>query len=110
LFAFLTHAQPFWADLHVLIIQLLGGYLDEKKDSKLYVAAEAVDPEVARVICALVLVAMFTTRTVKNFARPVVFNLVNDSEELKTDSKSLSPPPSRPSAASKASATPKRRE
>jgi hypothetical protein len=111
LFALLTHAQPFWANLHVVIIQLLGGHLDENKDSKLYVAAEAVDPEVARVVCALLLVAMFTTRTVKNFASPLVFNLVTDSEELNTGSKSLSSipsPGSKPSHAAKASVSPKR--
>lgn len=112
LFALLTHAQPFWADLHVLVIQLLGGHLDENKDTKLYVAAEAVDPEVARVICALLLAAMFTTRTVKNFGG-LVFNFVADSEELKTGSKSLSSVPSpgpKPSHAAKASVSPKRRK
>ena len=47
LYALLTHAQPFWADLHVLIIELLGGDLI-KKGSKF--TAVAVDPEVARPI------------------------------------------------------------
>lgn len=112
LFALLTHAQPFWADLHVVIIQLLGGHLDEKKDSKLYVAAEAVDPEVARVVCALLLAGMFATRAVKNFAGPLVFNVVTDSEGLKTGSESKSfysipSPVSKP--ASKAAVGPKRR-
>jgi hypothetical protein len=89
LYALLTHAQPFWADLHVLIIELLGGDL-VKKGSKF--TAVAVDPEVARAICTLVLVGLFTTRTVKNFAGPSVSNLIaakpnaNSSQQLSSTS------------------------
>jgi len=108
LYALLTHAQPFWADLHVLIIQLLGGYEDEK-DSKLYVAAEAVDPEVARVVCALLLVGMFTIRTTKTFAGPKFYKLV--TEQLSTRSRSLSTislTSAKSTATSKPSSAPKR--
>ena len=85
LYALLTHAQPFWADLHVLIIEFIGGYLDERQ-SKL--TAEAVDPEVARVICTLVLIGLFATRTVKNFGRSLV--LSPDSPKPKANPKSFS--------------------
>jgi hypothetical protein len=104
LYALLTHAQPFWADLHVLIVQLLGGYQDEK-DSKLYVATEAVDPEVARVVCALVLGGMFTARTVKTFAGPLISSLV--AEQLNSSSKSSSTVSSA-AATVKSSSAPKR--
>jgi len=57
-YAFLTHAQPSWADLHALIVEFLGGAGK---------AVEPVDPETARVICALVLSGLFTSRTVVNF-------------------------------------------
>lgn len=60
LYAFLTHAQPFWADLHTLIVELLGGATAGK-------AIEPVDPEVARVICAMILSGLFSSRTVVNF-------------------------------------------
>ncbi|KAG5350910.1 hypothetical protein C0989_008808 [Termitomyces sp. Mn162] len=60
LYAFLTHAQPFWADLHALIVTLLGGASSAK-------TVEAVDPETARAVCALLLCGLFIGRTVKNF-------------------------------------------
>ncbi|KXN92005.1 hypothetical protein AN958_11065 [Leucoagaricus sp. SymC.cos] len=60
LYAFMTHAQPFWADLHTLLIEMLGVATAGK-------AIEPVDPETARVICALILSGLFTSRTVVNF-------------------------------------------
>lgn len=60
LYALLTHAQPFWADLHVLIVTLLGGATSAKP-------VEAVDPETARAVCALLLSGLFLGRTAKNF-------------------------------------------
>lgn len=60
LYAFLTHAQPFWADLHSLLAGLLGGTTAGK-------AIEPIDPEVARVICALILSGLFTSRAAVNF-------------------------------------------
>jgi len=57
LYALLTHIQPFWADLHSVLSQLLG-------------ASEPVKPldeEYARAICASLLAILFTARTMKNF-------------------------------------------
>jgi len=73
LYALLTHTQPFWADFHVLIVGLFWGLFDER-GSKFTI--EAVDPEIARAICTLVLIGMFATRAVKNFARPLVPSVV----------------------------------
>jgi len=58
LYALLTHAQPFWAELHSVISTILGGVGDK---------VEPMDPESARALCALILAGMFTTRTAKNF-------------------------------------------
>lgn len=60
LYALLTHAQPFWADLHSTIAGLLGGAAAAK-------GVEPVDPEVARAVCALLLAGLFSGRTAKNF-------------------------------------------
>ncbi|KAG6843190.1 hypothetical protein H0H87_007077, partial [Tephrocybe sp. NHM501043] len=60
LYALLTHAQPFWADVHGLIVELLGGATSAK-------SVEALDPETARAVCALLLSGLFLGRTVKNF-------------------------------------------
>ncbi|KAF8894763.1 hypothetical protein BD779DRAFT_1502799 [Infundibulicybe gibba] len=60
LYALLTHAQPFWGDAHSLIVALLGGAYNGKE-------VEAVDPEVARAVCALLLSTIFLGRTAKNF-------------------------------------------
>ncbi|KAF9009500.1 hypothetical protein BDQ17DRAFT_1397792 [Cyathus striatus] len=62
LYALLTHAQPFWTDVHSILVELLSGSMAEKG-----APVEAVDAETARAICALVLSALFTGRTVKNF-------------------------------------------
>jgi hypothetical protein len=58
LYALLTHAQPFWAELHSVIGTVLGGVSDK---------VEPLDPESARALCALILAGIFSTRTVKNF-------------------------------------------
>jgi hypothetical protein len=93
LYALLTHAQPFWADLHILIIELLGGN-PSAKQSKL--TAQAVDPEVARVVCTVVLIGLFTTRTMKNFGGPLVSSLVARANSNSLSSASVkSPPPSK---------------
>ncbi|KAG6858309.1 hypothetical protein C0995_000975 [Termitomyces sp. Mi166 len=60
LYALLTHAQPFWADAHGLIVAFLGGTTSAKP-------VEAVDTETARAVCALLLSGLFLGRTVKNF-------------------------------------------
>ncbi|RDB23977.1 hypothetical protein Hypma_008600 [Hypsizygus marmoreus] len=66
LYALLTHAQPFWAEAHGVLVMLLssdnGGVKSVgAKD------VEAVDPEVARAVCGLLLAGLFAGRTVKNF-------------------------------------------
>ncbi|TFK25776.1 hypothetical protein FA15DRAFT_617005 [Coprinopsis marcescibilis] len=60
LYALLTHAQPFWADLHTLLVQMLGGAVQEK-------GVEPIDPEVARAVCAILLSGLFVGRAAKNF-------------------------------------------
>lgn len=68
IYALLTHAQPFWAESHTLLTELLGMSVQGKP-------VEPVDPETARAFCALVLACLFSGRTVKNFTnyfdRPV---------------------------------------
>lgn len=58
LYALLTHAQPFWAELHSVISTALGG-----AGSKV----GPMDAESARALCALILAALFSARTAKNF-------------------------------------------
>ncbi|KAG0706431.1 hypothetical protein DFH29DRAFT_988134 [Suillus ampliporus] len=58
LYALLTHAQPFWVELHSVISTVLGSTGDK---------VEPMDPESARAFCALILAGMFFTRTAKNF-------------------------------------------
>jgi len=57
-YALLTHAQPFWAQFHSMISTALGGTGDK---------VEPMDAESARALCALILVGMFSVRTVKDF-------------------------------------------
>lgn len=59
LYATLTHAQPFWAELHAL---LAGSSLNEK------LLAPPLDDESARALCAAILACLFTGRTWKNFS------------------------------------------
>lgn len=61
LYAFLTHAQPFWADAHSVALGWLGTSSGAEKIA-------AVDPETARAACAVVLATLFSTRAAKNFA------------------------------------------
>ena len=57
LYALLTHAQPFWADLHSVLSQVLSASGPVKP----------LDPEYARAICASLLSMLFVGRTIKNF-------------------------------------------
>jgi hypothetical protein len=78
LYAFLTHAQPFWAHTHAALAAFLGAAalqpdaaarVDEK-DPALPPASPGVrpmDPETARAACAIVLMCLFTGRAVKNY-------------------------------------------
>ncbi|KAL4065214.1 hypothetical protein V8B97DRAFT_1946104 [Scleroderma yunnanense] len=64
-YATLTHAQPFWADVHAGLGVLAGGggYAAEGVNAKL----EPVDTETARAACALILAGLFVTRTMRTF-------------------------------------------
>jgi len=62
-YALLTHAQPFWAELHALLNELAQPYVSDK--SLLF--TEALDAETARSACAVALATLFVSRTVKNF-------------------------------------------
>lgn len=63
IYALLTHAQPFWADLHTLIYELLSGSQAQAQGKPV----EPVDPETARAICAVLLSGLFLGKTAKNF-------------------------------------------
>ncbi|KAG5634534.1 hypothetical protein H0H81_001633 [Sphagnurus paluster] len=81
LYALLTHAQPFWADMHSLLVVLMGGASSAK-------AVQPVDPETARAVCALLLAGLFTGRTVKNFGVWTPFNNIHNKVEAVRESTS----------------------
>ncbi|KAJ3785342.1 hypothetical protein GGU10DRAFT_292388 [Lentinula aff. detonsa] len=82
-YALLTHAQPFWAESHALLIELLGMGVQGK-------SVEPLDSETARAFCAFLLACLFSGRTVKNFTnyfnRPmgIIKNKVTKEPKLKT--------------------------
>lgn len=56
----MTHAQPFWAELHEILATVLGATsLDDP--------VKPLDPETARAVCALLLSTLFVGRATKNF-------------------------------------------
>jgi hypothetical protein len=63
LYALLTHAQPFWAELHLLLAQVLGGGAAAVADAP----PKPLDPETARAVCAVLLSSLFVGRAAKNF-------------------------------------------
>ncbi|KAJ7256484.1 hypothetical protein B0H12DRAFT_1112308 [Mycena haematopus] len=83
IYALLTHAQPFWTDLHTVLSGMLGGDVATKSG-----AVEALDPHMARAVCVVVLTTLFVTRTVKNFApevwRGTAGPIKRTGEKLKT--------------------------
>jgi hypothetical protein len=64
IYATLTHAQPFWADVHAVLAGVLGGAGVAAGVDKI----APLDPETARSACALVLAAFFAQRTARKFA------------------------------------------
>ncbi|KAH9483609.1 hypothetical protein JR316_0003079 [Psilocybe cubensis] len=60
LYALLTHAQPYWAELHSILSGVLGS-------TSLGEPVKPLDPETARAVCALLLSGLFFGRTTKNF-------------------------------------------
>ncbi|KAJ6531286.1 hypothetical protein B0H19DRAFT_1191073 [Mycena capillaripes] len=84
IYALLTHAQPFWADLHTVLSGMLGAGAINTKTG----VVEALDPHTARAVCVVILTTLFVGRTVKNFA-PEVWNgpagaIKQKGEKLKT--------------------------
>ncbi|KAF8553738.1 hypothetical protein OG21DRAFT_1194127 [Imleria badia] len=68
IYATLTHAQPFWADLHAVLAGALGGSGGVGGFGVATVEKIApLDPETARSACALVLVVLFASRTARKF-------------------------------------------
>ncbi|KAH7890043.1 hypothetical protein F5I97DRAFT_630043 [Phlebopus sp. FC_14] len=59
LYATLTHAQPFWEELHIVLSTALGASEGGK--------VEPLDPDTARTACALLLAGMFATRSVRTY-------------------------------------------
>ena len=62
IYATLTHAQPFWADVHAVLAGVLGGAGVAGVDK-----IAPLDPETARSACALVLAALFAQRTARKY-------------------------------------------
>jgi len=83
IYALLTHAQPFWADVHGVLSGMLGASsIDPKTGAP--GAVEALDPHTARAVCTVILAGLFVTRTVKNFAPEVFSGVKAKGEKLKT--------------------------
>ncbi|KLO15445.1 hypothetical protein SCHPADRAFT_938684 [Schizopora paradoxa] len=95
LYALLTHAQPFWADLHALLLSFCvassssssfassvgaGGVGGTEKPP--LVAAEALEPETARAACAVFLATLFVTRTVRNFGGAYMKELRGEKKKV----------------------------
>jgi hypothetical protein len=78
LYALLTHAQPFWADVHALLSGA-GGSTSVKS------TVEPVDPETARAVCAILLAALFVGRTAKNFGLWQPFEKVQSMMKVERD-------------------------
>ncbi|KDR81908.1 hypothetical protein GALMADRAFT_240212 [Galerina marginata CBS 339.88] len=60
LYALLTHAQPFWVDVHSVLAGVLG-------TTSVGEPVKPLDPETARAVCALLLSGLFVGRATKNF-------------------------------------------
>ena len=67
IYATLTHAQPFWADLHAVLASVLGGTGGVGGFGVATDKIAPLDPETARSACALVLVVLFASRTARKF-------------------------------------------
>ncbi|CAK5277574.1 unnamed protein product [Mycena citricolor] len=79
IYALLTHAQPFWVDVHTVLSSMLGGSVAVSEKGGSFV--EPVDPDTARAACAAILATFFVVRSVKNFA-PQLWQ--KKAEKLKT--------------------------
>lgn len=82
LFALLTHAQPFWTELHGLLVQLLGSDISDEEKLPPLSRGEPVDVETARAACAIFLAALFATRTVRNLGGPFLKELRGEKKRV----------------------------
>ena len=98
IYALLTHAQPFWADLHRMLVSLGVGVpyattivettladLSEKIPS---VEVAPLSHEDARAICAILLGVMFAARTVRNFGPEFIKSWKGEKKRVMRSSKS----------------------
>ena len=79
LYAFLTHAQPFWTEMHFYLVDMwrrmtftkspvaLSGWLDHVNSNSFFYTTYPMSKERARAVCALILMALFVGRTLRNF-------------------------------------------
>ncbi|KAF9484952.1 hypothetical protein BDN70DRAFT_910458 [Pholiota conissans] len=67
LYALLTHAQPFWEELHAVLAQVLGGGAAAFNGGGKPQSPEPLDAETARAVCAVLLAGLFVGRAAKNF-------------------------------------------
>ncbi|KAJ6490626.1 hypothetical protein C8R47DRAFT_1123015 [Mycena vitilis] len=81
LYALLTHAQPFWADLHTVLSTMPGAGAVSAKTG----VVEALDPHTARAVCVVVLTTLFVGRSVKNFAPEVWSGLGTGFKQQKAE-------------------------
>ncbi|KAH8114165.1 hypothetical protein DFH11DRAFT_252848 [Phellopilus nigrolimitatus] len=79
LYALLTHAQPFWADLHALFAAQAAPFWEK---APLMGDAEALSSETARAACAVFLAGLFATRTVRNFGGPFLKELRGEKKKV----------------------------
>lgn len=87
LYALLTHAQPFWADLHRVIVEWSipsGAPASEKVP-----AIEPLDHDTARAVCAVFLTTLFVTRTVRNFGQDFHKSLNAGKKKVMRNSESI---------------------
>ena len=90
LYALLTHAQPFWADLHKVIVDwtmtYANGNVDASAPQKIS-AIEPLDHEAARAVCAVFLTTLFAARTVRNFGNDFLKSLKTEKKKVMRNSK-----------------------
>lgn len=99
IYALLTHAQPFWAELHALLLSWAVPYvpaeyhtglgISSDTDEKAKWVSQAIDPETARAACAIFLTILFVTRTVRNFGGQYVKDMRGEKRKVIRASKSF---------------------
>ena len=82
LYALLTHAQPFWADLHGLLVRFFGADAEDTGKLSALSRGEALDPETARAVCAIFLAVLFAGRTMRNMGGPYLKSLRGEKKRV----------------------------